>query len=126
MVAQFPHLSKLGTKLLEIAGAACASACVALLLGNLREAPYPPLPPIVRLAPADKRLIRDVREEGVALVERLRAASELRMAAAAIKPTPTSTGKPIKVVSGAVVQREHAEIRTSANESEFRTAVLAN
>jgi hypothetical protein len=126
MVAQFPHLSKLGTKLLEIAAAACVSACVALLLGNLREAPSPPLPPIVRLAPADEQLIRDVREESVALVQQFRAASELRIAAVAIKPTPTSTGKPIKVVSGALVQREHAEIRTPASESEFRTAALAN
>ena len=51
MIAHFPHLSKLGGKLLEIAGAACASACAALLLGNLRDPPYPPAPPIVRLAP---------------------------------------------------------------------------
>jgi len=125
MVAQFPHLSKLGTKLLEIAGAACISACVALLLGNLREPPHPPLPPIVRLATANEQLIRYVREESVALVEQLRAASELHIAAAAM-PTPTSTGKPIKVVSGAVVRKEHAETRTPASESEFRTAVLTN
>jgi hypothetical protein len=125
MVAQFPHLSKLGTKLLEIAGAACTSACVALLLGNLRELPCPPLPPIVRLAPTDEQLIRYVREENVALVQRLRAAAELHIAAAAM-PTPTSTGKPKKVVSGAVVRRENAETRTPASESEFRTAVLMN
>jgi hypothetical protein len=88
MVAQFPHLSQLGTKLLEIAGAACASACVALLLGNLREAPYPPIAPIVRLVPADEQLIRDVREESVALVEQFHAASGVRLAAAATKPSP--------------------------------------
>ena len=57
MIAHFPHLSKLGGKLLEIAGAVCASACVALLLGNLRDPPYPPAPSIVRLAPANEQVI---------------------------------------------------------------------
>ena len=118
MIAQFPHLPMLGTKLMEIAGAACASVCVALLLGNLREAPYPPIAPIVRLAPADEQLIRDVREESVALVEQIRTASELRVAAAAIKPTPTPTGRTIKVV--------HAETRTPASEPGLGTAVMAN
>jgi hypothetical protein len=89
MVARFPHLSKLGTKLLEIAAAACASACIALLLGNLREEPSPPLPPIVRLTPADAQMIRDVLDESVSLVQQVRSASELRMAALASKFTPT-------------------------------------
>jgi hypothetical protein len=84
MIAQFPHLPMLGTKLLEIAGAACASACVALLLGNLREAPYPPIAPIVRLAPADEQLIRDVREGSAALVQR--AHTETRTAVLANRP----------------------------------------
>lgn len=74
MIAHFPHLSKLGGKLLEIAGAVCASACVALLLGNLRDPPYPPAPPIVRLAPADEQVIHYVGVDATALVEELRGA----------------------------------------------------
>jgi hypothetical protein len=79
MIAHSPHLSKLGVsklggKLLEIAGAACASACAAVLLGNLREPPYPPAPPIVRLAPADEQAIHYVGTDGMALVAEIRAA----------------------------------------------------
>jgi hypothetical protein len=68
MIAHFPHLSKLGGKLLEIAGAACASACAAVLLGNLRDPPYPPAAPIVRLAPADEQAIHYVGVDAMALV----------------------------------------------------------
>jgi hypothetical protein len=74
MIAHFPHLSKLGGKLLEIAGAACASACAAVLLGNLRDPPYPPAAPIVRLAPADEQAIHYVGVDAMALVEELRGA----------------------------------------------------
>ena len=74
MIAHFPHLSKLGGKLLEGAGAAGASACAAVLLGNLRDPPYPPAPQIVRLAPADEQVIHYVGVDTMALVEELRGA----------------------------------------------------
>ena len=74
MLERCPRLSKFATRLLEIAGAGCASACAALLLGNLRDPPYPPAPPIVRLAPADEQVIHYVGVDAMALVEELRGA----------------------------------------------------
>ena len=74
MVAHFPHLTRLAGKLVEIAGAACASACAAVLLGNLREPPYPPAPPIVQLAPADEQIIHYVRADGMARLDELHSA----------------------------------------------------
>jgi hypothetical protein len=60
MVAQFPHFrgTPLAGKLLEIAVAACVSACIALLMGNLRELPRPLGASIVQLAPADQQMAR--------------------------------------------------------------------
>ena len=125
MVAKFPHLLRLANKILEIAGAACVSACVAVLLGNLREPPQPPAPSVVRLAPADVQLIRYVREENAALVEQLRSAPEARITAVAAKATTTPTEKPTQVGSGALVRREQKAKRTPASES-GGTAVFAN
>ena len=60
MVAQFPHFSEspLAGKLLEIAIAACVSACIALLMGNLREPPSPLGAPVVQFVPADQQMAR--------------------------------------------------------------------
>jgi len=83
MPARFPRLRKLVTKALEIAGAACASALTAVVLGNMREPPREPATPaVVRLAPADEQMIRYVRDESLALVEQLRGASDARSPAA--------------------------------------------
>jgi hypothetical protein len=91
MLGRFPHLSKVATKILEIAGAGCASALAAVLLGNAREGVHPPAPPqVVRLAPADEQMIRFVRDEGVALVEQLRTASDGRSSPAAVSPAAVS------------------------------------
>jgi hypothetical protein len=95
MVAQFPHLTRLAGKLLEITGAACASACVAMLLGNLREPPHPPVAAVVRLAPADLQMIRYVGEGSSALVKQLRDESAARNAvAAARQQQPPIRAKP--------------------------------
>ena len=97
MLARFPRLSKLAIKILEITGAACASTFAAVLLGNSREPPRPPAPPVVQLAPADAQMIRTVREESVALAEQLRSASDTRStapAAAATAAAPAETGLP--------------------------------
>jgi hypothetical protein len=115
MVAQFPHLSRLASRILEIAGAACASACAVVLLGNLREPPRPPAAPVVRLAPADEQMIGYVREESLAVVEQRRNASEARNAAATARPTATLAEKPTKLASGALVRREQKANRTPAS-----------
>jgi len=56
MVAHFPHLTPLAGKLLEIAAAACVSACIALLMGNLREPPRPLGASVVQLVSADQQI----------------------------------------------------------------------
>jgi hypothetical protein len=90
MVAQFPHLTRLAGKLLEIGGAACASACAAMLLGNLREPPRPPVTEVVRLAPADLQMIRYVGERSSALAKQLRNESQARNAVAAPRQAQAS------------------------------------
>lgn len=107
MLARFPRLSKVATKILELAGAGCASALAASLLGNTREAAPPPSPPaVVRLAPIDEQMIRFVRNEGVPPVEQLRSVSDQHSASA---PSPTSLpqpSKPAKVASSTPARRE--------------------
>ena len=94
MPARFPRLRKLVTKALEIAGAACASALTAVVLGNMREPPREPATPaVVRLAPADEQMIRYVRDESLAMVEQLRGASDARSPAA---PAAAPAAKPAK------------------------------
>jgi hypothetical protein len=107
MLGRCPRLSKVATKILEIAGAGCASALAAVLLGNSREPPRPPAPPpVVRLAPADEQMIRYVRDESVALVEQLRGASDARSGAAIAPAAAAPTPKPAKAASGAPPRRE--------------------
>ena len=101
MLARFPRLSKLAIKILEITGAACASTFAAVLLGNSREPPRPPAPPVVQLSPADAQMIRTVREESVALAEQLRSASDTRSTAPAAAATVAgTTAKPAKAAAG--------------------------
>jgi len=49
-------LTPLAGKLLEIAAAACVSACIALLMGNLREPPRPLGASVVQLVSADQQI----------------------------------------------------------------------
>ena len=121
MLARFPRLSKLAIKILEITGAACASTFAAVLLGNSREPPRPPAPPVVQLAPADAQMIRTVREESVALAEQLRSASDTRSAAPAAAATAGTTAKPAKAAAGVPVHKEQKAART-ATETKPRTA----
>src|SRR6516165_8733635 len=122
MLARFPRLSKLAIKILEITGAACASTFAAVLLGNSREPPRPPAPPVVQLAPADAQMIRTVREESVALAEQLRSASDTRSTAPAAAATVAgTTAKPAKAAAGAPAHKEQNPART-ATETKPRTA----
>ena len=125
MLARFPRLARFVTKTLEIAGAAGASAFAALLLGNSREPPRPPAPAVVQLAPADAQMIRYVREEGVALVEQLRSASDAHNAAPAAAAVPAAAAsapaatavKPVKAASAAPARKEQKASHPSTGEA---------
>jgi len=61
MVQRFPFVLRTGKKILEIAGAGCASAVVAFILGSPHEQPSSAAtntntPAVVRLAPADEEM----------------------------------------------------------------------
>jgi hypothetical protein len=124
MLGRFPHLSKVMIKILEIGGAGCASAVAASLLGSAHEPAHPPavMPPaVVRLAPADEQMIKHVRDESAALVEKLRTATDPRStapaSATAASPAPAATvasPKPAKTVSGAASRREQKPVRSQA------------
>jgi hypothetical protein len=106
MLARFPRLGKLVTKALEIAGAACASALTAVVLGNMREPPREPATPaVVRLAPADEQMLRHVRDESLALVEQLRGASDARSQAAHLPPATAPAAKPAKPAATTAANR---------------------
>src|SRR5271165_4806677 len=124
MLGRFPHLSKVMIKILEIGGAGCASAVAASLLGSAHEPAHPPavMPPaVVQLAPADEQMIKRVRDESAALVEKLRTATDAHSAApasaTAASPAPAATvasPKPAKTVSGAAPRREQKPVRAQA------------
>ena len=79
MLGRFPHLSKVMIKILEIGGAGCASAVAALssvARMSRRIHPQSMPPAVVRLAPADEQMIKRVRDESAALVEKLRTATD--------------------------------------------------
>lgn len=124
MLGRFPHLSKVMIKILEIGGAGCASAVAASLLGSAHEPAHPPavMPPaVVRLAPADEQMIKHVRDESAALVEKLRTATDPRStppaSATAASPGPAAIAaspKPVKTASGAAPRREQKPVRAQA------------
>lgn len=100
MLHRFPLLLRTSKKLAEIAGAGCASAVVAFLLGNWHEpaataANSANAPAVVRLAPADEDMIRAVRQESATLVAHLRAGppgTSATTAAPAVAATTSPTG----------------------------------
>jgi hypothetical protein len=124
MLGRFPHLSKVAIRILEIGGAGCASAVAASLLGSAHEPARPPaaMPPaVVRLAPADEQMIKRVRDENAALVEKLRTATNAHSAApasaTAASPASAATAasaKPGKTVSGPAPRREQKPVRAQA------------
>jgi hypothetical protein len=121
MLGRFPHLSKVMIKILEIGGAGCASAVAASLLGSAQEPAHPPavMPPaVVRLAPADEQMIKHVRDESAALVEKLRTATDPRSAApasaTAASPAPAAIAASAKTVSAAAPRREQKPARAQA------------
>jgi hypothetical protein len=107
MTGRFPTLRRCLTKMIEVAGAGCASAIAAFLLGNSHEAERPPVPvppAVVHLAPADEQMIRHVRDENAALAEQLRNTADARSntagTAPATAPAPAAQ-KPAKSASNA-------------------------
>jgi hypothetical protein len=107
MLQRFPYLLRTGKKLLEIAGAGCASALVAFLLGNSHEQPTSAAgatnaPAVVRLAPADEEMIRSVRQENASLVAHLRTGTQAASA-------PTGTAAAATIPAGAAVAPTNAK-----------------
>ena len=103
MLHRFPLLLRTSKKLAEIAGAGCASAVVAFLLGNWHEsgvtaANSANAPAVVRLAPADEDMIRAVRQESATLVAHLRAGPPGTSTTAAA-PTVAATTSPASAAS---------------------------
>jgi hypothetical protein len=75
----------------------------------------------VQLAPADKQMIKRVRDESAALVEKLRTATDAHSAApasataASLAPAATAaSAKPTKTVSAAAPRREQKPVRAQA------------
>jgi outer membrane biosynthesis protein TonB len=62
MPSKRSSLSRVAVKILEVAGAALASAAIAFLLGGLGK-PETTAPIMVKIAPADDELVRFVRSE---------------------------------------------------------------
>jgi|GraSoiStandDraft_9_1057307.scaffolds.fasta_scaffold235137_2 hypothetical protein len=123
MLTRFPRISRVATKLLEISGAACASALAAVLLGNMREPAQPAVAPaVVRLAPADEQMIRYVREEGAALVEQLRTASDALNASPPAAAPASAPSKPAKTASSPPPRREQKANHAPAVEPKQRTS----
>ena len=134
LTGRFPTLRRCLTKMIEIAGAGCASAVAAFLLGNSHEAERPPVPvppAVVHLAPADEQMIRHVRDESAALAEQLRNTADVRTSTAgtvpATAPAPAPAAQnPAKSASNAPAnqpaRREQKTTRTTTVEAKPRPA----
>jgi hypothetical protein len=132
LTGRFPTLRRCLTKMIEIAGAGCASAIAAFLLGNSHEAERPPVPvppAVVHLAPADEQMIRHVRDENAALAEQLRNSADARSNTAGTAPAPASAPvaqKPAKAASNAPAnlpaRREQKTTRSATVEAKQRPA----
>jgi hypothetical protein len=132
MLQRFPYLLRTGKKLLEIAGAGCASALVAFLLGNSHEQPTSAAaatnaPAVVRLAPADEEMIRAVRQESASLVAHLRTGAQGPTAGtAAVGTVPAGAAvaatspKSAKTPPPAQARREAKATRAAVPESKPR------
>jgi len=97
MVQRFPFVLRTGKKILEIAGAGCASAVVAFLLGGPHEQPSSAAtlantPAVVRLAPTDEEMIRAVRHDSAALVAHLRGGAQQTAGTTAATSATSSAG----------------------------------
>ena len=122
LTGRFPTLRRVLTKMIEVAGAGCASAIAAFLLGNSHEAERPPMPvppAVVQLAPADEQMIRHVRDESAALAEQLRTSADVHGSTAGTAPvTATSAApapqKPAKAASNTPARREQKSTRSSS------------
>ncbi len=117
MLGRFSNLSRFAIKLIEVAGAGCASAIVAFALDNSRHPPIvPAVPPpaVVRLAPADAQMIETVRSESVALAH-LRGELEARAA-----PAPLPPAKPVKPATSPAAKRDQKPPHLQAAEVKQR------
>jgi hypothetical protein len=130
LTIRFPTLRRFLIKMIEVAGAGCASAIAAFLLGNSHEAERPPMPmpvppAVVHLAPADEQMIRYVRDESAALAEQLRNTADARSSTAGTVPatapsTAPAAQKPAKSASNTPARREQKTTRTAAAEAKQR------
>ena len=111
--------------MIEVAGAGCASAIAAFLLGNSHEAERPPMsvpPAVVQLAPADEQMIRHARDESAALAEQLRNSADVHSIPGGTSPAtaPSSAPaaqKPAKSASTTSVRREQKATRSPPAEA---------
>jgi hypothetical protein len=127
LTIRFPTLRRFLIKMIEVAGAGCASAIAAFLLGNSHEAERPPMPvppAVVHLAPADEQMIRFVRDESAALAEQLRNTDARSSTAGTASATAPSTApaaqKPAKSASNTPARREQKTTRPAAAEAKQR------
>jgi hypothetical protein len=122
MTGRFPTLRRFLIKMIEVAGAGCASAIAAFLLGNSHEAERPPMPvppAVVRLAPADEQMIRHVRDESAVLAEQLRSNTAAAVPANSPAIAPAAQ-KPAKSAATTSARREQKTTRTAPVEAKQR------
>ncbi len=128
LTIRLPTLRRFLIKMIEVAGAGCASAIAAFLLGNSHEAERPPMPvppAVVHLAPADEQMIRFVRDESAALAEQLRNSADARSttagtASATAPSTAPAAQKPAKSAANTPARHEQKTTRTAAAEAKQR------
>jgi hypothetical protein len=118
MHGRFPHLSAFAKKFLEICGAGLASAVIALFIGQT-DKPAAPLATVVYLSPADEQMIKIMRDDRAALLERLRSQPDVRTTPpAAAVSTPAAgaavAATPPKSAQAASSRREPKPERAAA------------
>jgi hypothetical protein len=124
MTSRFPHLSRLVTKLLELAGAGAASAAGAFLFSQLAQpaAPQQILPP-VQVVPASTELVQVMRKENALLVDQILKEDGRRREAEANAPRAAQTPAP-KPIKAATVRRESKPDRSTVLEGKARLEEL--
>lgn len=125
MTSKLPHLSRLVTKLLELAGAGAASAAGAFLFSQLAQpvSPSQPALPPVQVVPASTELVQVMRKENALLIEQILKEDGHRRDAEVIVPraAPSPAPKPIKT---ATARKEPKPERAATAESKARLEEL--
>ena len=125
MASKLPHVSRLVTKLLELAGAGAASAAGAFLFSQIAQPALPSQPalPPVQVVPASTELVQVMRKENALLIEQILKDDGHRRDAEVIVPraAPTPAPKPIKT---ATARKEPKPERATTAESKARLEEL--